>query len=175
MLNRVVLAAFLFPTVLAPGFGQSRDTASRTLEDILSELRAIHQDMRVTETTQLLVAELEMRQSLVNRATESADNARAKLADVRRDQKQVAAELQQAEELLDQATNSDDKNGIKEAIERHKSNIEVLKTVERDSSMTLQDFEQRLTTAQDRLAEIESELTAAISQLGPARNDADHK
>jgi len=114
--------------------------------------------MQVTETTKLLVAELEMQQKVVNRATENADNARAKLNDIHRDQRHVADELQQLEDLLDKA-----------AIERHKSNVAALKASERDLSTTLQDMEQRLKTALEKLADIEAELNAAISRLEPIR------
>ena len=175
MFDRAILVEFCCLSMLASSFGQTRDTDSQTLREILLELRAIHDDMRVTETTQILVAELEMQQSAVSRATESVDTARAKLNDIHRDQKQVAGELQQAEDLLDKATNADERDGISAAIERHKSNIAALKTAERDLSSSLQDMERRLQSAQDKLADIESELNAAISRLGPARKEAGQK
>ena len=56
--------------------GPSQRCGLEHIADILVELRAIHNDIRVNETTQLLVAELQMRQNVVNRATENTDNAR---------------------------------------------------------------------------------------------------
>jgi len=173
--NRIASVAFLWLAFIGVGVGQDRDTDSQTLRQILAELRAIHEDMRVTETTQLLVAEFETQQSVVNRATENVDNARSKLNENRLDQKQVAADLDRTQELLDKATNEDERNGLVQGIDQHKSNLAVLKTLERDLTATLQEMEQRLQNAQDKLETIESDLNAAISRLSPTPKDATQK
>ena len=175
MLIRMVMAGFVCLTVVHAGIAQSRNTDSQTLREILLEIRAIHEDMRVTETTQLLVAELEMQQGVVNRATESADNARAKLSDVRIEQKHIETELEAVQEHRDKASNADERNALSNEIERQRSNLAELRNVERDRTATLQQMEQRLQAAQDKLAGIEDELGAAVSRLGPIRKDAGQK
>jgi chromosome segregation ATPase len=172
MLNRTVLIVFICMTAVAAAGAQSRDSDSQTLHEILLELRAIHEDMRVTETTQLLVAELEMQQGVVTRAMESADTARARIRDIRLDEKRLTAEIEQAEEQKDKATNPDEKNSITQDNERRKANLDNLKSIEREANTTLQDMEQRLQNAQDKLASIESELNSALSRLGPVTKDA---
>ncbi|HLY41860.1 MAG TPA: hypothetical protein VKR52_11640 [Terracidiphilus sp.] len=168
MLIRAILVALVSSTLLATASGQTPDSDAQTLRDILVELRAIHADMRVTETTQLLVAELEMQQGVVNRATENTDRARARLNDIHLDQGRVAADLKQAEDALEKAASDDERKAISAEVDRHKSNVTAMKAVERDASSRLQDMEQRLQTAQDKLADIEAEMSAAISRLGPA-------
>lgn len=109
MLIRIAVIALICLPLAPLGRAQNRDADSQTLREILVELRASHEDMRVTETTQLLVAELEMQQGVVNRATEDADNARSRLSDCRLDQKHVDGELQTLEEHLDKSSNADEK------------------------------------------------------------------
>lgn len=137
--RQVLIALFCLMATVASR-GQSQDTDSQTLRAILAELRAIHEDMRVTETTQLLVAELEMQQAVVSRATESADNARERLDNVLRNQKQLASELENLQDRLDKATDSDLKNHLSQSIEQMKSNTDQLKVAERDSNTNLQDM-----------------------------------
>lgn len=172
MLSRVVSVAFFSLLVVRASAGQAQDSDSQTLHQILIELRAIHADMRVSETTQLLVAELEMQQGVVNHAMQDADNAQTKLNEIHLNQQQIAAELDRAEDRLEKATNVDVRNAVAQDIERHKSNLTGLKTVEKDTTTTLQEMQQRLQNAQDKLASIESELNSAIARLGPAARDA---
>ena len=175
MISRVVSLSLLWLLVVVGGAGQTLSSDSEVLRQILGELRAIHEDMRVSETTQLLVAELEMQQAVVNHATEDADNARTKLNEVHQDQKHIAAELNHAEDQLDKASNPDERNALAQQIEQHKSNLAELKMAERDWNTTQQDKELRLQNAQDKLASIESELNSAISRLGPIKKDAGHQ
>lgn len=163
----------IFATATTPA--QKPDGDSQTLRQILAELRAIHEDMRVTETTQLLVAELEMQQGVVNRAVESADNARSKLDGIHIDQKRLAGELERGEDQMDKASNSDERNAIAQENDRRKANLEALKAIEHQANTDLQDMEQRLQNAQDKLASIEAELNAAIARLGPAENGSSQK
>jgi len=44
--------------MVAPCFGQNSQSDSQTLQAILNELKQIHEEIRVTETTQILLAEL---------------------------------------------------------------------------------------------------------------------
>lgn len=175
MLIRTIFSTLLLLTIVPTSFGQSRESDSQTLREILAEIRAMHEDMRVTESTQILVAELEMQQGAVIRATEKADSARAKLNDVHRDQKRAEAELEDAQERFDRAGNSDEQKALSSDIERRKSSMAALKMLERDSSTTLQEMEQRLRAAQDQLANIDDELNAAVSRLRPITKDAGQK
>lgn len=168
MIHRAVLAAILCLTGTAASQAQSQDTDSQTLKAILAELRAIRQDMQVTETTQLLVAELQMQQAVVSRATESADSAREKVSNVHNAQQQLSASLERMQTRLDETTNADEKTALSRQIEQLKGNVDLLKNSERDSNTNLQDMQQRLRDAQDKLAGIEAELNAAISRLAPA-------
>jgi chromosome segregation ATPase len=172
MRNRIVLLVVFCLAYVAACAGQTQETEAQTLRQILSELRAIHQDMRVTETTQLLVAELEMQQAVVNRATEAADNARAKLNGVRVDEKRAADDLEHIEEKVEKEKDKQVQLDFSGDLDRDKSNLAALKAADRDLSSTLQDLEQRLQTAQDKLASIDAELSTAISRLSPSAKES---
>ena len=156
-------------------FGQTRDRDSQTLHDVLAELGAIHDDLRVSETTQLLVAEQGIQQNVVSRDTESVDTASAKLDEVRRIEKQEADHLEQAEDRLDKTTNADERNKLSGEIAAEKSNIPALKEAEHDCSVTLQSMEQRLQSAQDKLASIEAEISTAMSRIAPTTKGTGQK
>jgi len=160
-------AFFLFALALT-SFGQDRESDSQTLRQILAEIRGIHEDVRVTESTQILLTELEMQQSVVNRATENADNARSKLLDLQRDQKLVAGELEHAEDSLSQASKPEEQKHLSDEVERLKGNIAALKIEESSRATTLQEMEQRLQTAQDRLQDIQKELDEIIARVRPS-------
>jgi hypothetical protein len=162
----VFTASFLFALAVT-GFGQDRESDSQTLQQILVEIRGIHEDVRVTESTQILLTELEMQQSVVNRDTGNADNARSKLLDIQRDQKLTASELEHAEDNLNQASNPDEQKHFADEVERLKGNIAALKIEESGRSATLQEMEQRLQTAQDSLQDIEKELNEIIARVRP--------
>lgn len=168
MTIRKAVIALLWFALAATSFAQSRESDSQTIREILTEIRAIHEDMRVTETTQILLTELEMQQSVVNRATENVDTARAKLLDIQRDEKLVASDLERAEDHLSQATDPDERKHLAEEVERHKANVAALKTEEGGRMTVLQQMEQRLQTAQDGLDNIENQLSAIVARFRPS-------
>jgi chromosome segregation ATPase len=167
MTMRIVFIGAFVSALAVTGFGQDPQSDLQTLREILVEVRGIHEEVRMTESTQILLAELEMQQSVVNRATESADSARSRLLDVQRDQKLVASDLQHAEDQLNQASNPEDRKHIDEEIDRLKGNIAALKLEESGRATTLQQMEQRLQSAQDSLDDIEKELNEIVVRLHP--------
>jgi chromosome segregation ATPase len=164
---RTVVTAFFLFALAATGFSQDRESDSQTLRQILVEIRGIHEDVRLTESTQILLTELEMQQGVVNRATENADNARSKLVDLQRDQKLTASELEHAEENLSRASKPDEQEHFAVEVERLKGNVAALKIEESGRAANLQQMEQRLQTAQDSLQDIEKELNEIISRVRP--------
>jgi len=72
---------------------------------------------------------------------------------------------------MSKAANADERNAIVQENERRKANSYNLKNIEHGASTTLQEMEQRLQNAQDKLASIEAELNAVVSRLGPAASD----
>ena len=168
MNTRPALVVFLLVGTLLSS-AQNRQTDSQTLQEILGELKAIHADMQATESTQILIAELEMQQGVVNRATENLDQARERLSDMQRDLKMAGTDLAMAQNHLDQTSNPDERKHVADDIDRLKMNMAALKEEEQRRAMTQQDMHQRLKAADDRLDDIESELNAVVARFGSVR------
>jgi chromosome segregation ATPase len=165
-IRTLLIASFLF-ALAAAAIGQDRESDSQTMREILAEIRGIHEEVRITEATQILLTELEMQQSVVNRETQNVDSARSKLLEVQRDQKLVAGELEHAEDRLSEASEPDEKKAILNEVDRLKGNISALKMEESGRETTLQQMEQRLQSEQDSLENIEKQLNAIVTRLRP--------
>ncbi|HKO10716.1 MAG TPA: hypothetical protein VJV22_02015, partial [Acidobacteriaceae bacterium] len=66
MTIRPLLLAILSFAAAIPCPAQTAPSDSQTLQSILSEIRAIREEVKTTETTQILLTELQMQQSVVN-------------------------------------------------------------------------------------------------------------
>lgn len=79
MTIRPLLLAILSFAAAIPCSAQTASSDAQTLQSILTELRAIREEVKTTQTTQILLTELEMQQSVVNRATQQVADIEAKL------------------------------------------------------------------------------------------------
>ena len=84
MMIRTACVAMLALVIVVPCCGQTSQGDSQTFQAILTEIREIHEELRVTETTQILLAEMEMQQSQVNRAQQRVDEAQSKLSQLKK-------------------------------------------------------------------------------------------
>src|ERR1039458_4872057 len=81
------------------GFGQTpTQTDSQTLQAILVEMRALHNDVRLGTTTQILLTEMEVQRGVVDKALEKRDNARSRVSQLQSTEKNFAAQIAQNEE-----------------------------------------------------------------------------
>lgn len=165
------LVAVTFALALAvPCLAQATQSDSQTLQAILAEIRAIHQEVKVTQTTQILLTELEIQQTVVNRATQRADEAQLRLSDIKTAEKDNAGEQTRTKEKLDQTTDPRESEAWADRIEELKRNAAALATAEQERTSTLQTAQQQLKDAQDSLDDIQNQLNAIVKQLTPARN-----
>jgi chromosome segregation ATPase len=170
MVIRAALAAILGLAVGVPCMGQASQADSQALQSILTEIRGIHEDIRVTETSQILLTELGMQQSFVIRAIQRVDDAQSKLVQVESGQKHVAGDLTRLEDKLSQTTDSSETKRISEDIERARNDLSALKLEAQQDSTILQQSQEHLRTAQEALDGTQSELNAIVQRLRPAHN-----
>jgi len=104
MTIRPLLLAILSFAAAIPCSAQTAPSDAQTLQSILTELRAIREEVKTTQTTQILLTELEMQQSVVNRATQQVGDIETKLTEAKAGQKFTADELARAKDQLDQTT-----------------------------------------------------------------------
>ena len=142
----------------APAPGQTTQTDSQTLQAILTEMRAIHNDVRLSQTTQILLAELQMQQNATNRATERRDDVRTKLT----------AQLTQFQAGADATIDATRKQQFTDMQANLKIALTNLKSQEQDRSSELQDAETALRKEQQTLAGIQAQLDDVVKKLQPA-------
>ena len=70
----VVAAVVLAVLGCGVGLGQTQD--SETLQAILTEMRGMHNDVRLSQTTQILLAEMLMQRGVVDKAMQKRDDLR---------------------------------------------------------------------------------------------------
>jgi chromosome segregation ATPase len=149
---------------------QTTRSDSQTLEAILSEIRAIHEDVKVTQSTQILLTELEVQQTVVNRAQQRLDEAQAVFRDLRAGRQHAAEDLARASDKLDQTTDLQQKKQLQEEIDDSKTRIADMQRDEQERSDAIPALQQRLRDAQDALDNIQNQLDAIVKRLSPTRN-----
>jgi septation ring formation regulator EzrA len=146
---------------------QTSQTDSQTLQAILAELRGIHNDVRLTAISQILLTELQTQQTVVNQASERASNARLHVSDLQADEKRTGAELAHAEDRVGEITDPSLKTAVSDKIDEMKSALAGLKNKEEGFSTNLQQAEGELRSAQDTLDGIQKDLNATVRKLRP--------
>ena len=170
MAIRAAAITFLALTASVLSLAQTTQSDSQTLQAILAEIRAIHHEVKVTQTTQILLTELEVQQTVVNRATQRVDDAQSKLSEIRAAEKDTAGEQTRIKERLDQTTDPNEAQALADRAEGLKRQAATMANAEQDRTTTLQSAQQQLKDAQDALDDIQTQLNAIVKQLTPPRN-----
>jgi truncated hemoglobin YjbI len=168
-MKHVVCFALLAMFGVLPGLAQSEDT--ETLRDILSEIRALHNDVRLSQTTQILLTELEVQRGVVDKATEKRDSARSRVSNLQMNEKNFAAQITQLEDnaksmTLDPARQKQ----LADQAQMLKGNIASFKSQEDDAQSALMDAENALRKEQGALQSIQDRLDEVVKKLQPANN-----
>jgi hypothetical protein len=154
-----------------PGIGQTpTQTDSQTLEAILVEMRGLHNDVRLSQTTQILLTELEVQQTQVNRAMQKRDDAKTKVTQLQENQKNIAAQLARFDDNASATTDPQQKQQFTQMQDQLKLQMTMLKSQEQDRANDLQDAETALRREQDTLAGIQDQLNAVVKKLQPVAN-----
>lgn len=163
---RVFIAGFVLGMCI-PVRAQASQSDSQTLRDILSELRAMHNDERLTAVSQILLVELETQQTVVNQAVDRANGARRQVSDLQIDEKRMSADLAHSQETLANETDSRNAKALSDAIGVMKTELVSLKARAEALNTNLQTDENQLRSAQDTLDDIQQRLEATIKKLEP--------
>jgi chromosome segregation ATPase len=154
---------------ILPSFAQTpTQTDSQTLQAILVEMRSLHNDVRLSQTTQILLTELEVQQTQVNRAMQKRDDAKNRVTQLQDNEKNISAQLVRFTDASNSTTDPQQQKGIAQTIESFKTQLANLKSQEQDRANDLQDAESALRREQDTLAGIQDQLNAVVKKLQPA-------
>jgi hypothetical protein len=153
------------------GWGQTSAPAmtdSQTLQAILVEMRAIHNDVRLSETTQILLTEMEVERGVVDRAMEKRDNARTRVSQLQANEKGMASTIDQSEENAKTTLDPVQQKRFADQEQMLKTQMTNFKSQEQDAGNALADAENALRKEQETLSGIQGELDAVVKQLQPA-------
>jgi uncharacterized protein YoxC len=167
MMIRAAAVLFLVLSAVLPSQGQTNQSDSQTLQAILVEIRAIHQEIKVTQTAQILLTELGIQQTAVNRAAQRADEAQFAVNDLKSAERSNAADLAAAKEKRDQADTPQESGAWAGRIEELTRHGTALTAMESERSSSLEAAQRQLRDAQDALDDIQNQLNAIVKQQAP--------
>jgi DNA repair exonuclease SbcCD ATPase subunit len=164
-------ACFLFLIVFgipASSFGQAALSDSQTLQALLTEVRELRQELRISlarmQSAQILLSRLQAQQAAVTRALERLNDARSKLADAQTHHKDVRNNLKRFEDTLSAEQNPSQQKELRDRINGAKSELEDPTYVEQCQTTEI-DAEQQLRTEQDKLTMLEAQLDELVRKL----------
>jgi predicted RNase H-like nuclease (RuvC/YqgF family) len=161
------IAAFAFLAILSamPCLAQSAD--SETLQAILAELRSMHNDVRLSATSQILLTELQLQQSTVDKARQHRDDLQNQVTQLQANQKNMAAQLANLDANSTTPADAQQARQLQQTKDTIKAQSAAQKTQEDQRTNDLLDAESALRKAQDTLADIQSQLDTVVKKLQP--------
>ncbi|MDP9049120.1 MAG: hypothetical protein M3O31_00130 [Acidobacteriota bacterium] len=153
---------------VVPGLGQTGQTDSQTLQAILVEMRSLHNDVRLSQTTQILLTELEVQQTAVTRAMQKRDEVRNRVSQLQSTEKNMVTQVAHYDDPSDTSIDSQVRKQMAQMVENFRSQIPALKAQEQEATTDLGDSENALRKEQDTLAGIQEQLNAVVKKLQPA-------
>ena len=165
--------------ISACAFGQAASSDTQTLQALLSEVRALRQDLRVslnrTQGNQILLARLQLQEGAVTRASDHLNDARQKLLETRVRQRELSSELKRTEEALNTAANpADNPQDLQDRIKHIKSDLEIAGNTAQQQQTIETQAEQQLRDEQDKLSAIEGQLDELIRTIGSTAETSGH-
>ena len=170
-MRRAFFCMIALLAISACAFGQAASSDTQTLQALLSEVRALRQDLRVslnrTQGIQILLARLQLQEGAVTRASDHLNDARQKLFETHVRQRELSSELKRTEEALKTADNpADNPQDLQDRIKHIKSDLELQGNIAQQQQTTETQAEQQLRDEQDKLSVIEGQLDELIRTMG---------
>ncbi len=152
------------------GLGQTNSSDAQTLQALLTELRALHQDLRVSlnraQSMQILLARFQMQEGVVARALDRLNDARQRLVDDHARQKELAEQVKQLEDTLNGADNPQQQADLQDRIKHVKSDVEITGNILQQHQTAEIEFQQQLREEQNKLTALEGQLDELIRAMG---------
>ena len=156
-------------------FAQTTSSDSQTLQALLTEVRQVRQELRVSLTrmqnAQILLSRLQIQEVAVSRASQHLDDARSKLAEI---QFVIRSETAEIKHFEDAPNTGDNAAQNEDALRRAKSDLEASTNLAQQRQSIETDAEQQLRTEQDKLNRLESQLDELAEKIGRLGEQPDH-
>ena len=170
-LSSLVLALMLAAPAV---FGQTASTDSSTLQALLSEVRQLRQQLQsytaASQRTQILFFRIQTQQAQVARASQRAEDARNKVADIQNERKNSEANAKAAQESLEHPDPRVDRTSLENEAAFYKRRLEGLPGEEQQRQAKLSEAEEQLRAEQAKLDDLNAqldELDKTLQKAGP--------
>jgi|HubBroStandDraft_4_1064222.scaffolds.fasta_scaffold105698_2 hypothetical protein len=169
-MRRVFLSLLVVFGIYGTALAQGASSDPQTLQAILTEVRALRQELRVSlarvQTSQILLSRLQMQEGSVARASDQLNDARSKLTDVQVNRRELTAESKRLEDALGADDDPQRQKDLQDRISHVKSDLEVSGHLEQQRQAAEIQAEQLLRAEQDKLSALEAQLDELIRSMG---------
>jgi chromosome segregation protein len=149
--------------LVAPAsFAQTSSTDSQTLQALLAEVRQLRQQLQTysaaAQRTQILFFRIQSQQALVERASQRAEEARTKLADLQQQRKSDELSAKADQDQLEHLAPGVDRQAVANEAAFYKRRLEELPGEEQQRQAKLSEAEEQLRAEQAKLDDLNSQL-----------------
>lgn len=153
--------------LVSPAPSQTTKPDSQIQQQMLEELRAIHRDLRLSTTLQLLLAELQITQTSVDRATQRRDSLKAQVTQLQVDRTSAQANVARFRNEMDKVAKPEQE--FVDQLIFLKDGLRKVTMQEAAASEQLQVTESRLRTAQAERDDVQGQVSELVKKLGADR------
>jgi DNA repair exonuclease SbcCD ATPase subunit len=150
--------------------GQAVSSDAQTLQALLTEVRALRQELRMslnrTQTMQILLVRFQAQEEAVTRASDRLNDARQKLVGTHVHQKELTTEVQRLEDAMNASQNPQQQADFQDRIRHVKTDLEIAGGVAQKQQTTEIEAQQQLRDEQDKLNALESQMDELIRAMG---------
>ncbi|MGA2099851.1 MAG: hypothetical protein ABSG34_02055 [Candidatus Sulfotelmatobacter sp.] len=177
-MRRVFILTLLLFGTGGTTLAQGNASDPQTLQAILTEVRALRQELRVSlarvQTSQILLSRLQMQEGSVARASEHLNDARSKLSEMGVRKKEITAEVKRLEDALGAEENLQQQKELQDRINHGKSELEVTADTEQQCQAAEIQADQQLRAEKDKLSALEAQLDELIRSMGKSAEQSGH-
>ena len=146
-----------------PGLAQTGAPSAQTQQQILEELRAIHRDMQASTSLQLLLAELQITQTSLDRAIQRRDTLKEQVTHLQSEKAAARAEVDRFGSGMEKVSKPD--QDFADRFQELKDGLTKVTAQEAAASEQLQDAESRLRTAEAERETIDGQLSDLMKRM----------
>ena len=168
-MRRTLLPMIVLIGMSTCSFGQSTGAETQALQALLSEVRALRQELRAslnrTQNMQILLARFQIQEGVKTRAADRLNEARQKLLDAQIRQKELELEQKRLEDAPP-AIDPQQQIDLLDRINRIKSELEVTGHLLQQRQTAEVQAEKEMREEQDKLNTLENQMDELIGIMG---------
>ena len=158
----------------ATAFGQAAPNDPQTMQALLTEVRALHQELRSSlariQTAQILLSRLQTQQTVVTHALDRLDAARAKLETAQDRRQHEAIDYKRLEDSQSDDESPAQQKMLEDELVHFKSELDASTAAEQQAQAIENESEQQLRIEQDKLDAINAQLDEIIKSIGSSND-----